>query len=119
MILVRGCVPATAARSALVVSSPATGRELVEAVGATDFLYERVYGRSRVPSLSALLQRQFRPTPPLPFRRDSLLITAPEWFESRAFELISAVQPWYDELQREVAAAALGVDGPAAAPEAD
>ena len=51
---------------------------------AAGFLYERVYGRSRVPSLSVLLQRQFRPMPPLPLRRDSLLVTAPEWFDSRA-----------------------------------
>jgi hypothetical protein len=53
----------------------------LEAVGATDFLHGRVYGRSRVPSLTALLQRQFRPVPPLPLRRDALLISSPEMFE--------------------------------------
>jgi hypothetical protein len=53
-----------------------------------DFLHDHFYGRSRVPSLTALLQRQFRPAPPLPFRRDSLLINQPDWFESRVDELM-------------------------------
>jgi hypothetical protein len=48
-----------------------------------EFLAKHIYGRSRVPPLTALLQRQFRPTLPLPVRRDSLLIRQPDWFESR------------------------------------
>jgi hypothetical protein len=51
------------------------------------FLREQIYGRSRIPPLSALLQRQFRPVPPSPFRPDALLIQPPEWFEARVAEL--------------------------------
>ena len=51
----------------------------VELVG---FLDTHVYGRSRVPPLSALLQRQLHPLPlpPSPVRRDALLVQQPEWF---------------------------------------
>jgi hypothetical protein len=56
---------------------------LQRALELARFLRQHIYGRSRMPSLSALLQRQFRPMAPLPLRRDSLLISQPDWFESR------------------------------------
>ena len=58
-------------------------RSLKQASCVVKFLTKHIYGRSRVPSLTALLQRQFRPTPPLPIRRDSLLISRPRFFEPR------------------------------------
>ena len=54
---------------------------LEDAWSASSFLSRHVYGRSRVPTLTALMERQLRSTPPLPFRRDSLLITQPKWFQ--------------------------------------
>jgi hypothetical protein len=57
---------------------------------AADFLRQHIYGRSRVPPLTALLQRQFRPAPPLPLRRDSLLISRPDWFVLQVLQLETA-----------------------------
>ena len=54
---------------------------LEDAWSASAFLSKHVYGRSRVLPLASLLERQLRSEPPLPFRRDSLLITQPQWFE--------------------------------------
>ena len=76
------------------------------------FLDQHIYGRSRVPPLSALLQRQFRPAPPLPFRRDSLLITQPDWIDSRIDELVWTLQQRQAEIAEWGAdAAAIEVDG--------
>ena len=66
-----------------------------------DFLRQHIYGRSRVPSLTALLQRQFRPAPPLPIRRDSLLISRPDWFESRVDELEQTLQQLEDDVDEQ------------------
>lgn len=71
------------------------------------FLYFRIYGRSRVLPLAALLQRQFRPTPPLPFRRDSLLISLPDWFVPRIREL---GEMWDQSVAAELAAAAAAME---------
>jgi len=59
------------------------------------FLRQQIYGRSRIPPLSALLQRQLRPVPPSSFRPDALLIRQPDWFESRVAELeeLQQLQP--------------------------
>ena len=72
------------------------------------FLKSHIYGRSRMLSLAALLQRQFRPTAPLPYRRDAPLIQAPEWFDARVTDLrslqmrreIEARLRMLDQLQR-------------------
>ena len=66
-----------------------------------DFLRQHIYGRSRVLPLSQLLQRQFRPVPPLPFRRDSLLINQPDWFESRLDELERTLQQLEDDMDEQ------------------
>ena len=63
------------------------GKSFERALELADFLRLHVYGRSRVPSLTALLQRQFRPLPPSPFRPDALLIQQPEWFKQTALDL--------------------------------
>jgi len=70
------------------------------------FLFQYIYGRSHVPPLSALLQRQFRPMSPLPLRRDSLLITQPDWFESRVNELTRTLQQRAADIAEQAAAAA-------------
>jgi len=85
---------------------------LSPALHAADFLCQHVYGRSRVPSLTALLQRQFRPVPPLPLRRDSLLLSRPEWFEPRALELVQVLQQ--QEADEQAAAAVAMEEEPAA-----
>ena len=73
--------------------TPSSDREsLSPALQAAGLLCRHIYGRSGVPPLSALLQREFRPMPPLPLHRDSLLLSRPEWFESRARELVQVLQ---------------------------
>jgi hypothetical protein len=63
--------------------------ELEDAIMVSTFLRQHIYGRSRMLPLSALLQRQFRPTAPLTYHRDSLLLQAPEWLEPRVQQLES------------------------------
>ena len=70
-----------------------------QALGVAEFLYQHIYGRSRVPPLTVLLQREFQPTPPLPFRRDSLLISRPGWFEPR-IRLLQEVCHLHEALER-------------------
>ena len=57
------------------------------ALAISFFLRQHIYGRSRIPPLSALLQRQLRPVPPSSFRPDALLIRQPGWFDARVAEL--------------------------------
>ena len=93
------------------MSAPLVQPQSVEAVRSVldtaGFLYFRIYGRSRVPSLPALLQREIRPVPPLPLRRDSLLISLPEWFVPRIREL---GQMWHQSVAAEQAAAAAAME---------
>ena len=60
---------------------------LKRALAASNFLSGHIYGRSRMLPLAALLQRQFRPTAPLPYRRDALLVQPAEWFKARVKRL--------------------------------
>jgi hypothetical protein len=59
----------------------------MHALTVSIFLRCHFYGRSRVPPLTALLQRQFRPLPPAPVRHGALLVQPPDWFETRVAEL--------------------------------
>ena len=70
------------------------------------FLREQIYGRSRVQPLTALLQRQFRPLPPSPVRRDALLIQPPGWFEARVAEL----EQYQQQQQRDMDAALVALE---------
>jgi len=68
-------------------AEPLDANALKEALAASTFLSQHIYGGSRMLPLTALLQRQFRPTAPLPYRRDALLIQEPGWFDARVTEL--------------------------------
>jgi hypothetical protein len=67
------------------------------ALAVSPLLRRHFYGRSRIPPLSALLQRQFRPLQPSPVRPDALLIRPPDWFEARV-----ALLEQYQQLQRRI-----------------
>ena len=54
-----------------------------------------------MPSLSALLQRQFRPAPPSPVRPSALLIQPPEWFSQTA-EFEKKYDLWLNQQRRDV-----------------
>ena len=69
------------------------------------FLHDHIYGCSRVPSLTALLQREIRPVPPLPFRCDSLLIRRPNWLDSRIDGLLLTLQQRQAEADEQAAVA--------------
>ena len=75
-------------------------------MAASLFLREQIYGRSRVPPLSALLQRQLRPVSPLPFRRDALLVQPPDWFEAR----VARLEQLQQQQQRDMDAAILALE---------
>jgi len=69
----------------------------MHALAVISFLRQQIYGRSRMPPLTALLQRQLCPAPPFPFRIDALLIQPPDWFEARVAELEES-----EQLQRQI-----------------
>jgi hypothetical protein len=90
----------------MVVPPAEHSESFVHAMEMALFLFQHIYGCSRVPPLSALLQREFRSAPPLSVRRDSLLISQPDWFESRLAELLQTLQQRQEDIAEQAAAAA-------------
>lgn len=72
-------------------------RSVCRALHLASFLERRFYGRSRVPSLSALLQRECSPVAPLPFRRDDLLVQPPKWFETHVAKWKRYLELWMEQ----------------------